>query len=516
MRRLAGRVASMVLIATAAVGGMVITSPSASAATCSRDTGVDEDIDGDGHSDVAVGLPGYSAGSGAVDIRYTGLPAAVLRPSEVGGTAEAGAAFGSGVVIGDFDQDGCADLVVSSRRGIHLVFGSPTGLDLGSVITVNHPTGDGAGDDFGDSLAAAYRPTDRRQDGDHHVYDVFAGAPGTTVDGRPGAGAVWRYVITPGGPKRVTAAAGEQLTQNSPGVPGAAETGDRFGEELATDLDGGVVTSAPMEDLGAAVDAGAIWHLRADRDTGAWTTSQAFSQNSTGVPGAAENGDHFGSALSSWPGYLVVGVPDEDAGRKKDSGLVQVFLKADIKNVYGPGRMIHQDSPGLPGVIEAGDRFGAGVAAGIGISCMEGGQEMVIGAPGEDVGPRSDAGTITLVSRKVHEVCADSSPVQPRVLRQGSGLNGAAEAGDRVGSSLSLSIGRTDFRQAAYVRVLVGVPLEDLGAGTDAGMVLSRRPEIKDAGRFLVDGRTQAALTFSGGPVAAARYGQVLSSSFLD
>ena len=90
----------------------------------------------------------------------------------------------------------------------------------------------------------------------------------------------------------------------------------------------------------------------------------ALSQDTAGVDGSAEDGDEFGTALA-WiaPGLgdtrtrLAVGVPRENTTGGVDAGIVQVFptnnLASDIS--------WSQASAGVPGGVDAGDKFGASV-----------------------------------------------------------------------------------------------------------------------------------------------------------
>ena len=91
-----------------------------------------------------------------------------------------------------------------------------------------------------------------------------------------------------------------------------------------------------------------------------------LTQDTAGVSGATEPGDLFGDQLAfAAPGLgdtvtrLAVSVPSEDGGAA-DSGLVQVFpvtnLAAELSYT--------QDSPGVPGGVDAGDH-----SVGLWLSC---------------------------------------------------------------------------------------------------------------------------------------------------
>lgn len=489
------------LAAVLALGGAVLTAPGAAAAGCDpAEQNSAGDLDGDDVSDVVVGMPGVGEGSGAVDVRGTSSPGQQLTSDLLGGSRDDNDQVGTAIAVGDLDGDGCADLVVGApgegtgeigrfTGQVHIVLGGTGGIDRSTAFVV--PNGAAPFDRFGAALALEKRG---------NVHDLYVGAPEATVGGKAHAGKVYRYTITPGGARRVTVTAREVLSQDSPGVPGAAETDDRFGSVLAAVGTGrGVLVGDPLEDIGSRADAGAVWFLRVDA-SGASAPAQSFSQDTAGVTGAPETGDHFGQSIGMRGRVAGVGVPDENDRDRVDSGMVQVMILRAGNDLFAAARGITQAGPGVPGALEPGDRFGAQVVVGAALLCQEN-LDLAVGSPGEDVGSRSDAGTVTLLTQTGASDCP-----APRVVRQGAGLAGAAEAGDEVGSVLALTRGRTDLDEDYADRLLVGVPKEDIGAQADAGLVQPARGGIVD------DGVLRETLQFPGGYLLGTGYGRVLSS----
>ena len=487
--------------AALALGGVLLTAPNAAAATCDPEgLGSRGDVDGDNVSDVVVGMPYVGEGSGAVDVRGTASPDRQLTSDLLGGSRDDNDQVGTAVAVGDLDGDGCADLVVGApgegtgapgryTGQVHIVFGAPGGVDPSTAFVI--PNSADPFDRFGAALALEKR-------GD--VHDLYVGAPEAKVNGKASAGEVHRYTITPGGAKRVTVTAREVRSQDSPGVPGTAETGDRFGSVLASVGTGfGVLVGDPLEDIGSRADAGAVWFLRVG-SSGTAAPSQSFDQDSSGVTGTAEAGDRFGASVGMRGRVAAIGVPREDDGSRADSGMVQVMILRAGDDRFYAHRAITQASPGIPGALEAGDRFGEQVVVGLALLCQEN-IDIAVGSPGEDVGERADAGSITLLTQTGAADCP------ARVERQGAGMAGAAEAGDEVGSVLTITRGRTDLDEDYADRVLVGVPREDIGAKVDAGLVQPL------SGGIVADGVLGATLQYPGGYLLGDRYGMVLNSS---
>ncbi|WP_375424146.1 hypothetical protein [uncultured Friedmanniella sp.] len=205
---------------------------------------------------------------------------------------------------------------------------------------------------------------------------VAAGAPGQTVRGAVGAGAVLVEKVDAGPDDFMP----EELSQATAGVPGTPEKGDRFGAavHLTASASGRptLAVGAPGEDLRGKADTGAVTLARISLTTGEPVGSvRSVDQDTAGVAGTAEPGDAFGSALSSTGAVsaqtFLVGSPGEDVGRARNAGMVQTI---------GHGTGWTQDTTGVPGQAETGDRMGAS----LGGSTASGADKPLIGVPGED------------------------------------------------------------------------------------------------------------------------------------
>ncbi len=329
------------------------------------------DFNGDGFFDLAVGAAGENVGAvvdaGAVTVLFGGPGGITTTGSQTfwqgngaAGTAETGDNFGLSVATGLLANDDLADLVVGvpgedvgavqDAGAVNLLSGSASGLVNASLATQGNPEG---GDAFGFAVATG--------DFDEPAGDdVVAGAPGETVNGRAGAGAVSVFNGPP------TGLASERLLfQGSSGIPGAAESGDSFGSAVApTDTNGigqwDLAVGVPGEDIGPDEDAGVV-NLLAGSVTG--PSGGTLVQQSN-----PEDFDSFGQAIAGGfflhdfdlNGFfdLAVGAPVEKVGTLQSAGAITVFY-ASGGGVLGPGEAFTQDSPGLGGTAEAFDFFGA-------------------------------------------------------------------------------------------------------------------------------------------------------------
>jgi FG-GAP repeat len=404
------------------------------------------DFDADGFADLAVGIPGEDQGLsvdlGGVLLLFGtagGLTAAGSRG--VFTEAEPGDRFGAALAAGLFDGDGFVDLAAglpgTDVRGA---------ADAGSVVMVasagasdrrflQGPAVGGMaepGDRFGAALAAADLNGDGRS-------DLAAGAPGEDVGAVADAGSV---IYVPGSTGGLPIGGGRLFAQGLGGLGGLAERGDRFGAALEAGPANGdgfadLVVGAPGEAVGAAAGSGAVSVLYGSAGGPSTTGDQLFVQGAGGIEDDPLPGDAFGSALAlgrldddAFPD-LVVGVPGDDAAPgNQDTGDATLLL-GTAGGLSGAGSLSFVHDVGGPNSVEAGDRFGAALAArdfdndGLG--------DLAAGIPLEDVDHFRDAGAIIYFQGPL----GGPGGAEDRPLHQDSaGVPGAAEPGDRFGAAL--------------------------------------------------------------------------------
>ena len=379
----------------------------------------------DCYADLAVGSPGGSPG--AVVFVYgsaSGLVATTatrLTGTQVGMGTGGNDGFGSAMATGDFNGDGMTDLAIGAYNGllfnslsapragfIGVLYGAPVGLTISrsgyvDQDTPNVPGTAEAGDRFGWALAAG----DFNGDG---VSDLAVGVPGedfgTATDGGTVTVLLGRAPLPAGQGEGISGTGSTDWTQNSPGVPGTAESGDQFGYALAAanvtgDGKADIIVGTPDESLGTLQQAGSVTVLPGAPAGATGTGSSMWTQGSPGVPGGSEAGDLFGARLLTadfnGDGHadVAIGAPGESIGTLGQAGAVTVLYGTSSGITGTASQLWSQDSGGIAGASEADDNFGASLQAVPVISAA--GRDLVVGTPGEDSGGLTDNGAIAVL-----------------------------------------------------------------------------------------------------------------------
>lgn len=233
----------------------------------------------------------------------------------------------------------------------------------------------------------------------------------------------------------------------------------------------------PGRNVAGLTAAGDVGILRRLPD-GSWPEQSNWNQEIAGVPGAPEAEDRLGAALAvgDFDGDgvddLAIGVPGEAVGGAAAAGAVVVLYGDAGSGLTAIGsQLFHQDSSGVPGGAEAGDRF-ASVLAADDVTC-DGIDDLVIGAPDEDAGATADAGTVTVLPGSAFGVTTTGA-----FLLEQSDFGAVAEATDRFGSALA--VGRMSNVLGGCKTLFVGAPAKDVGADARAGVVFWYRDGATD------------------------------------
>ena len=421
--------------------------------------GAPSDFNGDGFSDAVVADPYADPGgvndAGQVTVRYGNsgtigggsVDTLVQGTGKVGNTASANDRFGTTLSAADLDNDGYTDLLVGTPyedisgqtdSGLaQIIWGSSSGLGKGKSSSELTQSSFGRTAAAGDQLGYAIDATNKRGS---DLPMVAVGVPGGNVSGQNDAGWVGFFTAGLNDPRAID--------QDSAGIPGAAEAGDRFGEALTLALLAGTSTrvdaavGTPGEDLGSGTsqitNAGAFTIIN-DLYTGV-VAGQAYDQSSTGVPGTPENNDSFGQVMDSVRSgsttHLAVGIPFEAIGSAAKAGSVQLFSSTGTS--ITPGTGLTQDTSGVSGTATANDEFGRRIALappGLGDTKTR----LAVSAPNKDAGA-PDAGQVQIFplddlgAEVTHNQTAASPPVANAHFGDGLGfVAGVAERSFLVG-----------------------------------------------------------------------------------
>lgn len=250
--------------------------------------------------------------------------------------------------------------------------------------------------------------------------------------------------------------------------------------------------------------------------TGTFGSAQVWHLDRSDLPGTARSTDRFGSSLVvgdlTGDGItdVAVGAPWRRVGSAADAGAAHVIVGSS-SGPSGSAVEISQSAGTVPGSPELADVFGSSLAAGHYSSATA--DWLAVGAPGEDLGTTTAAGSVTLLP---------GSPSGPdvgaaRVLSQDtSGILGAAEDHDSWGTLDGAGVAQWPALPASMVgRVVTVLPtsakvlaLTFDGGASNAGVasILATLADQQVAATFFLSGAFARSYPASVRAIAAARH----------
>lgn len=449
------------------------------------------DPNNDGRDDLAIGAPSEDvtdvadAGSTWVMLGTSGGPTngTVIHEGSSGaaGTLEADDGLGNAVAWGDFNGDNRDDLAVGvsdedvsgvvDAGAVTVFLGATNGVTAtGSkqwTLSSSDVVGSAAEDDgWGKTIATGDFNGDSFD-------DLAVGAPSRDGGVVSGGGMV---TVLYGSSTGLTGLGSTEWSEDSAGA-GGSEDFERFGSAIAAgdfNNDGrDDVAIGVHESIGVDGNTGAVTVLKGSAAGIIATGSKQWHQDTSGVPGAGEDGDNWGSEVLATGDFdnngrddLAIGAPSEAIGSIDSAGAV-TLLKGSSTGLTATGsRVWHSNADGVAGAAEDQDNFGSALASGDFDS--NGRDDLAIGVLGETVGESQFAGAVVVMKGSSSSGLTATGSKQWHAGT--SGVPGSPGYRDYFGSSLATG----DFNGGGRDDLAIGVPGDSPGAAHSGSVVVLR------------------------------------------
>ena len=171
-----------------------------------------------------------------------------------------------------------------------------------------------------------------------------------------------------------------------------------------------------------------------------------------GDPGCDFNGDGYAD--------LAIGAPGEDGGaNESNAGAVNVLYGDSTGLITAGDDLWTQDSPGIKGVNEDDDRFGAALACGD----IDGDtyDDLAIGVPGQNVAGNERAGAVSVLFGSAGGLSTRDKLITP----DSPGIKGSSGFLDDFGDAVAIG----DFDRDGFDDLVIGAPRASFPGQSDSG-----------------------------------------------